>query len=92
LSTPPSAANPVVHASTRPQGAPIPGSTPVLSRRRGWHERASTRLLATVGIIGLATILGAALVSQNVDGWIVGMTVGLLSAVVAGRLWSSRQT
>jgi hypothetical protein len=49
-------------------------------------------VLATVGIIGLATILGAALVSQNVDGWIVGMTVGLLSAVVAGRLWSSRQT
>jgi hypothetical protein len=48
--------------------------------------------LATVGIVGLATILGAVLVSQNVAGWIVGLVVGVMSATIAARLWSSRQT
>jgi hypothetical protein len=43
-----------------------------------------------VGIVGLATILSAVLVSQNVDGWVVGLIVGLMSATVAARLWSSR--
>lgn len=69
---------------------PHPSSTP--SRPRGWHERISTRLLAMVGIVGIATILGAALVSKNVAGWIVGLVIGLTSAILATRLWSSRQT
>jgi hypothetical protein len=45
-----------------------------------------------VGIVGIATILGAALVSKNVAGWIVGLVIGLTSAILATRLWSSRQT
>ena len=49
------------------------------------------RVLATGGIIGLATSLGAVLVSQNVAGWIVGLTVGLTSVILAALLWSSRQ-
>src|SRR5579862_4729936 len=50
---------------------------------RGWHERMSVRLLATVGVVGLATVLGAVLVSQNVAGWIVGLVVGVMSSVIA---------
>jgi hypothetical protein len=44
------------------------------------------RVLATGGIIGLATVL----VSQSA-GWIVGLAVGLTSVILAAVLWSSRQ-
>jgi protein-S-isoprenylcysteine O-methyltransferase Ste14 len=64
---------------------------PARSRRRTKLERGSMRVLATGGIIGLATVLGAVLVSQNVDGWIVGLAVGLTSVILAALLWSSRQ-
>ena len=49
------------------------------------------RVLATGGIIGIATILGAVLVAQTVAGWIVGLCVGLTSVILAALLWSSRQ-
>jgi uncharacterized membrane protein len=65
----------------------IPGR----SRRRTKFERGSMRVLATGGIIGLATILGAVLVGQSVAGWIVGLVVGLTSVILAALLWSSRQ-
>jgi protein-S-isoprenylcysteine O-methyltransferase Ste14 len=64
---------------------------PARSRRRTKLERGSMRVLATGGIIGLATVLGAVLASQNVDGWIVGLAVGLTSVILAALLWSSRQ-
>jgi hypothetical protein len=47
------------------------------------------RVLATGGIVGLATLLGAVLVSQDVAGWIVGLAIGLTSVVLAAILWSS---
>lgn len=49
------------------------------------------RLIATGGIIGIAVILGAVLVAQDVAGWIVGLAVGLTSVILAALLWSSRQ-
>lgn len=49
------------------------------------------RLIATGGIIGIAVILGAVLVGQDVAGWIVGLAVGLNSAILAALLLSSRQ-
>jgi len=62
---------------------------------RSWRptalERGSMRVLATGGIVGLATALGAILVSQDVAGWIVGLVVGLVSVILAAVLWSSRQ-
>jgi hypothetical protein len=75
-----------VEASAPPQGM-IPGR----SRRRTKVERASMRVLATGGIIGIATALGAVLVGNDVAGWIVGLTVGLTSVILAALLWSSRQ-
>jgi len=44
-----------------------------------------------VAVIGIATVLGALLVSQNTAGWIVGLVVGFVSAAIAARLWSSGQ-
>jgi hypothetical protein len=67
------------------------GMIPARSRRRTKLERGSMRVLATGGIIGLATVLGAVLVSQSVAGWIVGLAVGLTSVILAALLWSSRQ-
>ena len=70
----------------RPQGM-VPGR----AGRRTKVERASMRVLATGGIIGIDVILGAVLVSQDVAGWIVGLVVGLTSVILAALLWSSRQ-
>jgi uncharacterized membrane protein len=64
---------------------------PGRERRRTKLERGSMRLIATGGILGIATILGAILVGQDVDGWIVGLAVGLTSVVLAALLWSSRE-
>ena len=70
----------------RPQGM-IPGR----ERRRSVIERGFVRIVATGGIVGIATILGAVLVSQDVAGWIVGLAVGATSVILAAVLWSSRQ-
>ena len=77
--------------SESPRPEPVQGMIPARARRRTKLERGSMRVLATGGIIGLATILGAVLVSQDVDGWIVGLAVGLTSVILAALLWSSRQ-
>lgn len=70
---------------------PAQNMIPARVGRRTKLERGSMRVLATGGIIGLATLLGAVLVSQDVAGWIVGLTVGLTSVILAALLWSSRQ-
>lgn len=64
---------------------------PGRERRRTGVERGFMRLIATGGIIGVAVILGAVLVGQDIAGWIVGLVVGLVSVVLAALLWSSRQ-
>jgi hypothetical protein len=70
----------------RPQGM-VPGR----ERRRTKLERGSMRLVATGGIIGIAVVLGAVLVGQDVAGWIVGLVIGLTTVILAALLWSSRQ-
>jgi hypothetical protein len=70
----------------RPQGM-VPGR----QRRRTKVERGLMRLIATGGIVGIAVVLGAVLVSQDVAGWIVGLVIGLTSVILAALLWSSRQ-
>jgi len=64
---------------------------PGRERRRTGIERGFMRLIATGGIVGIATILGAVLVGQDVAGWIVGLAVGATSVLLAALLWSSRQ-
>src|SRR4051794_26953663 len=73
-----------------PSGPPQ-GMLPARERRRTVVERGFVRLVATGGVIGIATVLGAVLVSQEVAGWIVGLAVGLTSVILAAVLWSSRQ-
>jgi hypothetical protein len=70
---------------------PPQGMVPGRERRRTKVERGAMRLVATTGIIGIAVLLGAVLVGQDVAGWIVGLVVGLTSVILAALLWSSRQ-
>jgi hypothetical protein len=49
------------------------------------------RIVATLGIVGIATATGAVLAGQDVQGWIVALVASLLSVVLAAVLWSSRQ-
>jgi hypothetical protein len=73
------------------RGGPPQGMVPGRERRRSRVERGAMRVIATGGVIGIAVILGAVLVGQDVAGWIVGLVVGLTSVILAALLWSSRQ-
>jgi uncharacterized membrane protein len=64
---------------------------PGRARRRSKVERGFMRVIATGGIVGIAVLLGAVLVGQDIAGWIVGLVIGLTSVVLAALLWSSRQ-
>ena len=70
---------------------PPQGMVPARTRRRSKVERGFMRIVATGGIIGIAVVLGAILVGQDVTGWIVGLVIGLTSVILAALLWSSRQ-
>jgi len=70
---------------------PPQGMVPGRERRRTKVERGAMRVIATGGIIGIAVVLGAVLVGQDVAGWIVGLVIGLTSVILAALLWSSRQ-
>jgi len=64
---------------------------PGRERRRFLIERLLVRLVATCGVVGIGTALGAILVSSNVRGWITGLVVALVSVILSAILWSSRQ-
>lgn len=64
---------------------------PGRERRRFGVERLLTRLIATLGIVGIGVALGAILVSSKTQGWIVGLVVSLVTIVLSAILWSSRQ-
>ncbi len=81
----------VVELHQMPAGERPEGMIPARTWRRTKLERGSMRILATGGIIGIATVLGAVLVAQDVAGGVVGLAVGLTSVILAAVLWSSRQ-
>jgi hypothetical protein len=65
------------------------GFLPATSTR---HEAESVfvRMIATAGVVGIGTLLGAILTANDVAGWIVGLAVALVSVVLAAVLWRSR--
>jgi hypothetical protein len=69
-----------------------PQETMLPSRReRPPVESAFVRVVATGGVVGIGVALGAILGSQNVQGWIIGLVVAVVSVVVSAILWSSRR-
>lgn len=89
--TRPMESEPEAHARKAGQREQPQGMVPGRERRRLKVERGAMRVVATGGIIGIAVVLGAVLVGQDVAGWIVGLAVGLTSVILAALLWSSRQ-
>ena len=80
-------------AADAPATGPPPGDT-MLPRRRRPRMAAETlfmRAVATAGVVGICVAIAAILGSQDVDAWIIGLVVSLLSVVLAAGLWSSRQ-
>jgi hypothetical protein len=67
------------------------GSTflPARGGRLGF-ESLFVRVVATGGIVGVGTALAAILGTQDVDAWIVGLVVSIVTVVLAAILWSSR--
>lgn len=74
----------------RPQTSPR-GMVPARAHRRFAVERVFVRLVATGGIVAIAVVLGAILVSQDVAGWTTGLVIGLVTVVLAALLWSSQE-
>jgi hypothetical protein len=49
------------------------------------------RVIATAGVIGVGTALGALLIANDVAGWISGLVVSAVSVLLAAVLWRSRR-
>jgi hypothetical protein len=64
---------------------------PRRGRRRSGVERVFMRMVATGGVIAIGVALGAILASSDVQGWIIGLVVAVVSVVLSAVLWSSRQ-
>ena len=54
-------------------------------------ERLFVRLIATCGIVAIGVAIAAIMVSNNAEGWLIGLVVSIVSVVLAAILWSSRQ-
>ena len=81
-----------VEPDPRPQRADEPGGGFLPARAgRPRVESFFMRLIATGGIVGIGTALAAILGSQDVDAWIIGLVVSIVTVVLAAILWSSRR-
>jgi hypothetical protein len=58
---------------------------------RASAESVLVRLVATAGVVGIGTAIGALLSTGDIAGWIVALVVSLVSVVLAGTLWRSRR-
>jgi protein-S-isoprenylcysteine O-methyltransferase Ste14 len=64
---------------------------PGRERRRTGFERLIVRLIATAGVVAIGVAIAAIMVSSNSQGWVVGLVVSLVTVILSGLLWSSRQ-
>ena len=71
--------------------APVTGGfLPEQPERRSF-ESVFARVVATAGIVGVGTALGAILIAANVAGWITGLVVSIVAVALAAMLWRSRR-
>ncbi len=72
---------------------PAAGATGFLPPRppRAHAESVAVRVIATAGVIGISTAVGAILAASSVSGWIIALVVSTLSVVLAAVLWRSRR-
>jgi hypothetical protein len=58
---------------------------------RARAESVAVRLIATAGVVGIGTAIGAIMGAYDVAGWIVGLVASAVSVVLAAVLWRSRR-
>jgi hypothetical protein len=75
----------------RPDAAPEEAGFLPASPARAGLESVVVRVIATAGVVGIGTAIGAILSSSDVSGWIIALVVSLVSVVLAGMLWRSRR-
>jgi hypothetical protein len=51
-------------------------------------ESAAAKFAMTLGIIGIGTAVAAVLGTQEIDPWIIGLVVSVLTAVLAIPVWA----
>lgn len=73
--------------------APRPGERGFLPATppRARAESVVVRLIATAGVIGIGTAIGAIMGAYDVAGWIVGLVASAVTVVLAAILWRSRR-
>ena len=59
--------------------------------RRRRFESGVARVVATAGIVGIGTALGAILIAADVAGWITGLVVSIVTVTLGAMLWQSRR-
>jgi hypothetical protein len=59
--------------------------------RRRRFESVLARVVATAGIVGIGTALGAILIAADVAGWITGLVVSTVTVTLGAMLWRSRR-
>lgn len=75
------------HAEHEPSRNMLPGR----ERRRSRFERLIVRLIATAGVVAIGVAIAAIMVSSKSQGWVVGLVVSLVTVILSGLLWSSKQ-
>jgi len=68
----------------------VPGFLPPRPPRAE-AESVAVRIIATAGVIGISTAVGAILAASNVSGWVIALVVSTLSVILAAVLWRSRR-
>jgi hypothetical protein len=90
-----SAEAPSGHAEQAPSGhaehEPSRNMLPGRERRRSRVERLIVRLIATAGVVAIGVAIAAIMVSSKSQGWVVGLVVSIVTVVLSGLLWSSKQ-
>jgi hypothetical protein len=61
------------------------------SPARAKAESVAVRFIATGGVVGIGTAIGAIMSSGGAAGWIIALVVSLVSVVLAALLWRSRR-
>jgi hypothetical protein len=71
--------------------APVGGGFLPEQPERRTFESVFARVVATAGIVGIGTALGAIVIAANVAGWIASLVVSIVTVALAAMLWRSRR-
>jgi hypothetical protein len=90
---------------TDPRSHGHPGAQPAIDEPAGYRdhgflpaspprtsaESVVVRLVATAGVIGIGTAIGAVMSAVGQAGWVIAAVVSFVSVVLAALLWRSRR-